>query len=98
MKRGVLKVGFDRVGTSTAAQEDAELDFSDVADIRRSRWFYGFKTAAKRVISMESQRFVGTLKVVCIYGAPTENRRSNNSCSCARCTRRSRVCTFLAMA
>eukprot|EP01044_Picomonas_judraskeda_P022663 COSAG03_NODE_5715_length_1189_cov_22.644037_1_plen_183_part_01 len=42
----VLKMGFDRAGSSTAHPEDADVDWSDPQSIKRSRWMYGFRTAA----------------------------------------------------
>ena len=54
-KAGKVKFGFDRAGTSTKHPEDKDLDWGDPEDIRHSAWMYGFKTAAKALIKIESQ-------------------------------------------
>eukprot|EP01047_Picozoa_sp_COSAG01_P038736 COSAG01_NODE_3159_length_6488_cov_8.505400_5_plen_627_part_00 len=69
-RRKVLKMGFDRAGSSTKAPEDDGLDWSDPQDIKRSRWMYGFRTAAKKVMAVECQSFDGIVVVVCIFGGP----------------------------
>eukprot|EP01043_Picozoa_sp_COSAG02_P055664 COSAG02_NODE_6492_length_3539_cov_1.962209_2_plen_658_part_00 len=69
-RRGLLKMGFDRAGSSTKAPEDDGLDWSDPQDIKRSRWMYGFRTAAKKVMAVECQSFDGIVVVVCIFGGP----------------------------
>eukprot|EP01043_Picozoa_sp_COSAG02_P038193 COSAG02_NODE_2926_length_7728_cov_3.194521_9_plen_302_part_01 len=69
-RRGLLKMGFDRAGSSTRHPEDDGLDWSDPKDIKRSRWMYGFRTAAKKVMALECQSFDGVVVVVCISGGP----------------------------
>ena len=72
-QQGRLKMGFDRAGTSTQHPADAwmsEEDWRDAAKIRRSQWMYGFTTAAKKVLAVESQSFDGILVVICIKGGP----------------------------
>ena len=61
-------MGFDRAGTTTQHPEDRDVDWSDPQQIRRSHWFYGYQTAAKRCISLESQGFAGVLEILCIHG------------------------------
>ena len=66
-------MGFDRAGTSTQHPVDAwmsEEDWRDAAKIRSSRWMFGFKTAAKKALAVESQSFDGILVVICIKGGP----------------------------
>eukprot|EP01043_Picozoa_sp_COSAG02_P062312 COSAG02_NODE_8565_length_2522_cov_2.349979_2_plen_608_part_00 len=66
-----VKMGFDRAGTSTAVPEDKPLfDSNDPANIRLTRWFYGYKTSAKRILQVESQGFQGQIVVICIEGGP----------------------------
>jgi hypothetical protein len=69
-RRKLLKMGFDRAGSSTKAPEDDDLDWTDPQDIKRSRWLYGFQTAAKKVMAVECQSFDGIVVVVCIFGGP----------------------------
>jgi hypothetical protein len=69
-RRGLLKMGFDRAGSTTQHPEDRDLDWTDPAQIRGSQWMYGFRTAAKKVMSIECQGFDGILVVVCIKGGP----------------------------
>lgn len=69
-QRGRLKMGFDRAGTSTQHPEDHDVDWSVPEQIARSRWMYGFKTAAKKVLAVESQHFDGIVLCVCIKGGP----------------------------
>ena len=67
-RRGLLKMGFDRAGTSTVHEEDADIDWTDKQAVRQSKWMYGFQTAAKKAMSIECQGFRGVLEVVCIQG------------------------------
>eukprot|EP01045_Picozoa_sp_COSAG04_P027076 COSAG04_NODE_3892_length_2444_cov_4.701493_2_plen_309_part_00 len=67
-KAGKVKFGFDRAGTSTKHPDDKDLDWRDPEEIRHSAWMYGFKTAAKALIKIESQNFSGVLVIVCING------------------------------
>ena len=69
-QRGLLKMGFDRAGSSTQHPADRDVDWSDALSIRGSQWMYGFQTAAKKVMAVESQGFDGILVVVCIEGGP----------------------------
>ena len=79
-RRGRLKMGFDRKGTSTQDSADepdgrqvagkAPVDWQDATSIKSTQWFYGFRTAAKKVMSIECQGFDGILIVVCIQGGP----------------------------
>ena len=46
------------------------MDWSDKEQVRKSEWMYGFKTAAKKVLSVESQGFDGVIDVICILGGP----------------------------
>ena len=77
---GAIKMGFDRAGTTTAVKEDKPL-FEEVgklakagdtegakAKVRETAWLYGYITAAKRTISVESQDFDGLLVILCIEG------------------------------
>ena len=70
LRHKVLKMGFDRAGSSTAHPEDADVDWSDPRSIKRSRWMYGFRTAAKKVMAIECQSFDGVVVIVCIFGGP----------------------------
>ena len=70
LRHKVLKMGFDRAGSSTAHPEDADVDWSDPQSIKRSRWMYGFRTAAKKVMAIECQSFDGVVVIVCIFGGP----------------------------
>ena len=70
LRRKVLKMAFDRAGSSTAHPEDADVDWSDPRSIKRSRWMYGFRTAAKKVMAIECQSFDGVVVIVCIFGGP----------------------------
>ena len=38
--------------------------------IRQTFWFYGYVTALKRCISLESQNFGGLLALICVTGGP----------------------------
>ena len=75
-----VKMGFDRAGTTTTVKADEPL-FAAVAElaqagdtagakakVRETQWLYGYITAAKRTISVESQGFDGVLTIVCING------------------------------
>ena len=64
-------MGFDRAGSSIAVPEDVPLfESGDATKIKQTRWFYGYKTSAKRVLSTESQGFAGQIEVICIEGGP----------------------------
>eukprot|EP01045_Picozoa_sp_COSAG04_P061738 COSAG04_NODE_31872_length_254_cov_0.941935_1_plen_77_part_10 len=63
-------MGFDRAGTSTTTEKDSGVDWSDKDQVRMSEWMYGFRTAAKKALSMESQGFDGVIEVICIKGGP----------------------------
>ena len=66
-----MKVGFDRPGTTTARQEDVPLfESGHPENIRQTMWVYGYCTAIKRGISMESQNFSGLLELICVAGGP----------------------------
>lgn len=74
---GLLKIAFDRAGTTTARQEDEELferlqEATDLAEcaqiVKKTYWFYGYATAVKRCIVLESQGFKGRLELICIRG------------------------------
>ena len=67
-KADKVKMGFDRKGSSTTHPEDENVDWTDKEQVRSSKWMYGFVTAAKKVISTESQGFAGKLVIVCIEG------------------------------
>ena len=68
---GVVKVGYDRPGSTTARAEDVELFASgDPEKIKLTMWFYGYATAMKRCIAIESQNFDGLLELICIHGGP----------------------------
>ena len=70
-QQGYMRLGFDRAGSSTARSEDAPLFASgDPEKIKETMWFYGYATATKRCISLESQNFDGLLELVCIDGGP----------------------------
>ena len=70
-QRGVVKVAFDRAGSTTARPEDAPLFATgDPEKIKQTFWFYGYVTALKRCISLESQHFGGLLELICITGGP----------------------------
>eukprot|EP01045_Picozoa_sp_COSAG04_P008324 COSAG04_NODE_458_length_14025_cov_349.233735_2_plen_799_part_00 len=78
-RRGI-KFGFDRAGTTTGVKEDeslfaeaAELATAGQADaakakIRETKWLYGYSTAAKALIKIESQGFGGVLEILCLEG------------------------------
>ena len=68
---GVVKVGYDRPSSTTARAEDVELFASgDPEKIKLTMWFYGYATAMKRCIAIESQNFDGLLELICIHGGP----------------------------
>eukprot|EP01045_Picozoa_sp_COSAG04_P018856 COSAG04_NODE_1779_length_5595_cov_1.888464_4_plen_1114_part_00 len=69
-KRGKVKMGFDRAGTTTTSPKDKDVDWTDSEQVRKSEWMYGFKTAAKAIIRTESQGFDGLMEVLCINGGP----------------------------
>eukprot|EP01043_Picozoa_sp_COSAG02_P054804 COSAG02_NODE_6264_length_3694_cov_140.769402_2_plen_841_part_00 len=77
--KGVLKIAFDRAGSTTAREEDEELFTSLQAAsdptvyaqiVKKTYWFYGYATAVKRCILLELQGFKGRLELVCIKGGP----------------------------
>eukprot|EP01048_Picozoa_sp_COSAG05_P006994 COSAG05_NODE_477_length_9434_cov_1.772319_8_plen_384_part_00 len=80
---GVIKMGFDRAGTSTSDERDKEIwdqlnpEMTEVYKhdedarkqlVKQTIWFAGYKAAAKAQMRLESQAFDGTLEVLCIYG------------------------------
>ena len=67
---GVVKMGFDRAGTSTTAPQDKDVDWTDAEQIRQSTWMYGYKTSVKRILQIESQGFLGLIEAICIDGGP----------------------------
>ena len=70
-QQGIVKIGFDRTGSSTARPEDAALFASgDSEKVKQTIWFYGYATATKRCISTESQNYTGLLELICISGGP----------------------------
>ena len=70
-QRGIVKMGYDRAGTSTSVPEDVSLfESKEPAKIRETKWFYGYKTSAKRILQTESQGFDGQTEVICIDGGP----------------------------
>jgi hypothetical protein len=70
-QRGIVKMGYDRAGTSTSVPEDVPLfESKEPAKIRQTKWFYGYRTSAKRVLQTESQGFDGQIEVICIEGGP----------------------------
>ena len=62
-KLGRVFFGFDRANTTTAHAEDQALDWKNPEHIRKSKWMYGYKTAAKRTIQFACQGFDGTLVI-----------------------------------
>jgi hypothetical protein len=53
------------------AHQDAPLfESGDPEQIKQTKWFYGYTTAAKAQIKLESQNFAGLLEVICIEGGP----------------------------
>ena len=42
----------------------------DPEKIKLTMWFYGYCTAMKRCIALESQNFDGLLELICIHGGP----------------------------
>ena len=96
--QGIVKMAFDRAGTSTARAEDVPLfEAGDAMKIKETVWFYGYTTAVKRCISLELQNFRGTLELICVDGGPVTQveaqeidstascrvRQTNQSCSTA---------------
>eukprot|EP01045_Picozoa_sp_COSAG04_P018744 COSAG04_NODE_1758_length_5668_cov_2.648411_2_plen_1402_part_00 len=70
-QQGIVKMAFDRAGTSTARAEDVPLfEAGDAMKIKETVWFYGYTTAVKRCISLELQNFRGTLELICVDGGP----------------------------
>ena len=58
-------------GNTTEVKEDAALFASgDPEQVRKTQWFYGYKTAVKAVIKLEMQGFDGILVLVCVEGGP----------------------------
>ena len=78
-RRGI-KFGFDRAGTPTGVKEDESLFTRATelakagqvdaakAKIRETKWLYGYSTAAKALIKIESQGFGGVLEILCLEG------------------------------
>eukprot|EP01043_Picozoa_sp_COSAG02_P054695 COSAG02_NODE_6232_length_3710_cov_3.154528_4_plen_198_part_01 len=56
-EQGIVKLAFDRAGTSTARQEDVPLFEAGGEKIKETMWFYGYATAVKRCVSLEMQNF-----------------------------------------
>lgn len=70
-ERGVLTVGCDRAGSSTAVESDKALfEVGGEANIRQTKWFYGYVTGCKASLKLASQNFSGVVVVVCIQGGP----------------------------
>ena len=68
-RRGVLKMGFDREGSSNACPEDKPLfDSKDDEQIKQTVWFATYKAATKAQVRLECQDFTGVLEVICIDG------------------------------
>ena len=67
-KFGLVRMGFDRAGTTNASRKDETLDWSDKEEIKKSDWFFGYTTAVKGRISTERQGFDGPIELVCIRG------------------------------
>ena len=65
---GRVFFGFDRAGTTTQHPEDKALDWKNPEQIRKSKWMYGYKTAAKAQIKAFTQGFDGVLVIVCVNG------------------------------
>eukprot|EP00928_Gymnodinium_smaydae_P038963 TRINITY_DN2673_c0_g1_i1.p1 TRINITY_DN2673_c0_g1~~TRINITY_DN2673_c0_g1_i1.p1 ORF type:complete len:646 (+),score=122.36 TRINITY_DN2673_c0_g1_i1:82-2019(+) len=66
-------VAFDRAGSSTANDADAERGpwwNGDEAEIKSTYWFYGYCTRVKTCVTVECQNFGGVLDVICIAGGP----------------------------
>lgn len=79
-QRGILKMGFDRAGSTTSVPEDAVLFERALAAgragreaeakklIRMTKWFYGYCTAAKAQVKLFSQETFGLLEIICVEG------------------------------
>lgn len=79
---GVLKIAFDRAGTTTTDKRDTvkfeqlqlmstvtDADRTAYADLLKTTyWYYGYQTAVKRCIALELQNFNGLLELICIRG------------------------------
>eukprot|EP00928_Gymnodinium_smaydae_P036928 TRINITY_DN25724_c0_g1_i1.p1 TRINITY_DN25724_c0_g1~~TRINITY_DN25724_c0_g1_i1.p1 ORF type:complete len:172 (+),score=28.01 TRINITY_DN25724_c0_g1_i1:123-638(+) len=66
-------VAFDRAGSSTANDADAERGEwwkGDEAVIKSTYWFYGYRTRVKTCVVVECQNFEGVLDVICVHGGP----------------------------
>ena len=80
-RRGLLSMGFDRAGTSTAHAEDAEIWDRYTAHLQRgqideakqcvreTRWWEDFKSACKKAFGSQVQDWEH-VRVVCIKGGP----------------------------
>eukprot|EP00928_Gymnodinium_smaydae_P045347 TRINITY_DN30241_c0_g1_i1.p1 TRINITY_DN30241_c0_g1~~TRINITY_DN30241_c0_g1_i1.p1 ORF type:complete len:1440 (+),score=237.39 TRINITY_DN30241_c0_g1_i1:90-4409(+) len=66
-------MAFDRAGSSTAHDLDAERGqwyLGNESDIKETHWFYGYKSRVKACAFVECQNFDGVVEVVCIHGGP----------------------------
>ena len=59
----VASAACDTAGSTTQHPEDRDVDWTDKEQIRRSRWMYGFKTAAKAQLKIACQSFTGIVVV-----------------------------------
>jgi hypothetical protein len=69
---GVVKFAFDRAGTTTKCEEDVKnnVDFTKPEEVRKSRWFQGYRSAIKKALAIEAQHLLPgeAIEVICIEG------------------------------
>jgi len=72
--KGILRLGYDRAGTSNTFGEDAGVDWKNKEAIKGSKWFAAFQGGVKKTLQAVAQSDVvrggGSIVAVCIVGGP----------------------------